>query len=346
MSIQTLNLTKSELEEIDILLNQVTANYSHAEQPELIDASGILAQGLPLRIRQFLHEFKLHETAPACVIKGYLVDDRSIGDTPEHWANHPDAKRTKREQILFLLCSSLLGEIFGWLTQQNAYLIHDVFPIKGYEQDQIGSGSEALLLWHTEDAYHPARGDYLGLMCLRNPCDGITTIGSVDSLKKLTQKQLDILFQPRFIIRPDNAHHANNNYDQETDFDVKVEEAYNQIKNKIVSQNNTIPLLYGEPSSPYLCVDPAYMEAIDQEAEKTLQVLIDAIDAELMEVILQSGDICFIDNFRAVHGRKPFTANYDGHDRWLKRINITRDLRKSRTYRSNPTSRIIDKVSL
>jgi alpha-ketoglutarate-dependent taurine dioxygenase len=63
-----------------------------------------------------------------------------------------------------------------------------------------------------------------------------------------------------------------------------------------------------------------------------------------MDVILQPGDIYFIDNFRAVHGRKPFKANYDGNDRWLKRINITRDLRKSRTYRSNPTSRIIDKV--
>ncbi|MEH2408071.1 guanitoxin biosynthesis L-enduracididine beta-hydroxylase GntD [Nostoc sp.] len=345
MSIQTLNVTKAELEEIDLLLDQVTANYSHAEQSELIDASSVLAQGMPLRIRQFLHEFKLQETAPACLIKGYTVNDSTIGATPEHWAGHKDANRTKREQIMFVLCSSLLGEIFSWLTQQNAYLIHDVFPIKGYEQDQIGSGSEALLLWHTEDAYHPARGDYLGLMCLRNPCNSVTTIGSVDSLKKLTQGQLDILFQARFIIRPDNAHQADNNYHKETALDAKIENAYNQIKHKIISQENAMPLLYGEPSAPYLCVDPAYMEAIDEEAKQALQALINAIDAELMDVILQPGDICFVDNFRAVHGRKPFKANYDGHDRWLKRINITRDLRKSRTYRSNPTSRIIDKVA-
>ena len=344
MSIQTLNLNGSELEEINILLDQAIANYSYAEQPELIDDASVIAQALPLRIRQFLYEFKLRETAPACLIKGYPINDRSLGVTPEHWAGHPDAERTKREQILFVLCSALLGEIFGWLTQQNSYLIHDVFPIRGYEQDQIGSGSEALLLWHTEDAYHPARGDYLGLMCLRNPSQSVTTIGSVDSLAKLTSEQLDILSQPRFIIRPDDAHQATNNYQSETSLNTNIESAYDQIKSATIRHDNAMPLLYGELSAPYLCVDPAYMTAIDREAEQTLQALIDVIDAELIDVVLQPGDICFVDNFLAVHGRKPFKANYDGRDRWLKRINITRDLRKSRAYRSHPQSRIIDKV--
>ena len=106
MSIQTLNLTEAELEEIDILLDQVTANYSHAEQPELIDTAAVLAQSLPLRLRQFLHEFKLRETAPSCLIKGYPVNDNTIGTTPKHWAGHEDANRTKREQIVFVLCSA------------------------------------------------------------------------------------------------------------------------------------------------------------------------------------------------------------------------------------------------
>jgi len=34
-------------------------------------------------------------------------------------------------------------------------------------------------------------------------------------------------------------------------------------------------------------------------------------------------------------------ANYDGTDRWLKRINLTRDLRKSRASRLTADSRII-----
>lgn len=61
----------------------------------------------------------------------------------------------------------------------------------------------------------------------------------------------------------------------------------------------------------------------------------------MRDIILQPGDCCFIDNYRAVHGRKPFTANYDGYDRWLKRLNITRDLRKSQKMRAKPLSRVI-----
>lgn len=59
----------------------------------------------------------------------------------------------------------------------------------------------------------------------------------------------------------------------------------------------------------------------------------------IANALLSPGDE--IDNFRAVHGRKPFKARYDGKDRWLKRINIARDLRKSRPVRSAAESRII-----
>jgi hypothetical protein len=37
---------------------------------------------------------------------------------------------------------------------------------------------------------------------------------------------------------------------------------------------------------------------------------------------LRPGQLLLIDNDVAVHGRAPFTARYDGTDRWLKRVNI------------------------
>ena len=61
----------------------------------------------------------------------------------------------------------------------------------------------------------------------------------------------------------------------------------------------------------------------------------------MTEVVLRPGDVLFIDNYRVVHGRKPFKARYDGTDRWLKRIGVTRDLRKSRAARETAASRII-----
>jgi alpha-ketoglutarate-dependent taurine dioxygenase len=79
----------------------------------------------------------------------------------------------------------------------------------------------------------------------------------------------------------------------------------------------------------------------DPIAQHALNDLIKLIDESLTDLVLQAGDICFIDNYRAVHGRRPFKARYDGTDRWLKRVNIARDLRKSRGLRVSNLSRVI-----
>jgi hypothetical protein len=65
-----------------------------------------------------------------------------------------------------------------------------------------------------------------------------------------------------------------------------------------------------------------------------------ATHAALEDRAVEPGDIVFIDNFQAVHGRKPFRARYDGRDRWLKRISVVRDLRKSREPRLSAASRV------
>ncbi len=90
-------------------------------------------------------------------------------------------------------------------------------------------------------------------------------------------------------------------------------------------------------------LDPYFMEHLDDdpEAQEALDALVEQIDTNLKDLTLKSGDICFIDNYRVVHGRKPFTARYDGNDRWLKRLNIVRDLRKSRSSRGSAQSLIL-----
>jgi alpha-ketoglutarate-dependent taurine dioxygenase len=79
----------------------------------------------------------------------------------------------------------------------------------------------------------------------------------------------------------------------------------------------------------------------DRDAEEALEALVKGIEEHIVEEVLQPGSFLFIDNYRTVHGRKAFTAQYDGTDRWLKRINITRDLRRSRAARTFISSRVI-----
>jgi alpha-ketoglutarate-dependent taurine dioxygenase len=104
------------------------------------------------------------------------------------------------------------------------------------------------------------------------------------------------------------------------------------------------PVFFGSPDAPYLRVDPYFMDRLDDdpEAQQALDALVKLIDASLVDLVLEQGDFCFIDNYRAVHGRKPFKARYDGNDRWIKRISMTRDLRKSRQARASVTTRVIN----
>jgi L-asparagine oxygenase len=55
---------------------------------------------------------------------------------------------------------------------------------------------------------------------------------------------------------------------------------------------------------------------------------------------LKQGEILFVDNRIAVHGRSPFTPNYDGKDRFLIRCFATFDYDKS-NYARQPNSRNI-----
>jgi hypothetical protein len=109
------------------------------------------------------------------------------------------------------------------------------------------------------------------------------------------------------------------------------------------SDPEKIPVLYGHRNAPYMAVDPYYMRVPenDKKAQNALNALTQAIDEQLQDIVLSPGDCLYIDNYRSVHGRKAFKPRYDGTDRWLKRINLTRDLRKSRASRADSTSRVI-----
>src|ERR1044072_8673701 len=184
-----LSLTAPEVEAVQALTRDIALAHKSVEEPELIRRASIYAHELPRRVRGFLNEVKLLEPSDGvCLISGYPIDDKRIGKTPAHWKWKLDAA-TLPEQIMFVLFGCLLGEPFAWATQQDGYLMHDVFPIEGNQYDQLGSGSEQTLWWHTEDAFHPHRADYLGLMCLRNPDSVATTIGALD-LSLLSPEQV------------------------------------------------------------------------------------------------------------------------------------------------------------
>ncbi|HLM54926.1 MAG TPA: guanitoxin biosynthesis L-enduracididine beta-hydroxylase GntD [Pyrinomonadaceae bacterium] len=336
-----LKLNADEVRAVRALLSELTSKYSSAEDEGFLKDVSVFAHELPRRVRVFLNDFKHLEPAPGvCVISGYPVDDAALGPTPGHWKARGGVSPTLAEEMLFFLFASLLGDVFGWATQQGGRLIHEVLPVKGDEDQQIGTGSKQTIWWHNEDAFHPYRGDYVGLMCLRNPDRVPTTFASVDMLELdagVTRK----LFEPRYTIRPDESHAAKNGGHAGAADDT-LKGAYRHIE-EMLNNPRPQPVMFGHPRSPYLRLDPYFMPPPeDGDARRALDALVRETDAKLTEVVLRPGDFLFVDNYRAVHGRKSFEARYDGADRWLKRINVTRDLRKSRDSRETGSSRIIN----
>jgi Fe(II)/alpha-ketoglutarate-dependent arginine beta-hydroxylase len=344
---EKLVLLDREINEIKSLIKNISTQYSSVEDDDFLKDVSIIAHELPKRIRKFINDFRLLEpSSGVCLISGYPILDEKIGKTPSHWQHRAKISPALEEEIIFMLFGSLLGEVIGWSTQQAGHIVHDVIPIQGHEHEQLGSSSKELLWWHNEDAFHPYRGDYLGMMCLRNKEKAATTVASVDA-NQLKLEEVEILFEPRFTIRPDESHLVKNQSDlqkNQSSNDNLLNSAYQKMTD-INGKPEKISVFYGDPESPYVRIDPYFMDIDDLEedkkAQKTLNKLIKTIENNLTNLVLQPGDFCFIDNYKAVHGRKPYTTKYDGQHRWLKRIIITKDLRKSRSARPTCTSRII-----
>lgn len=328
------------------LLDTLTKRHSTVEDLNFQHELAVYAHELPLRLRRFLNTFRLREPAGVALISGYPVDEEKIGPTPGHWNPRKDRSPALRDEMFLLLCAALLGDPFAWSTQQDGYLVHDVIPVRAHADQQLGTGCHQTLVWHTEDAFHPYRADYIGLLCLRNPDAVATTFACVEDLPlDPASEHVQVLFEPRFYLEPDGSH-LPRDQDRATGWfeggKELAEQAYARIRH-MLDDPEPVPILSGAPGSPYLRVDPYFrdLHRLDAAARAAYDWLLAEIESHLHSLVFRPGDCFFIDNYRSVHGRDAFHARHDGTDRWLKRVNITRDLRRSRDSRVRAHARMI-----
>ncbi|MEP7113992.1 MAG: TauD/TfdA family dioxygenase, partial [Ilumatobacteraceae bacterium] len=75
--------------------------------------------------------------------------------------------------------------------------------------------------------------------------------------------------------------------------------------------------------------DADLMIGMDEQADDAIRMLGEATAACHTSIALEAGDLLIVDNAVAVHGRTPFTARFDGTDRWLQRTFVVSDLAPS-----------------
>jgi len=326
-----LDLTPEESQLVRDLTDEILDADPTGSLDMRLEELALRAHELPVHVRAVLTEFRLTgRPLGGVVLSGLPVDTDAVGPTPGAYSDDPRGREVDRAAALLLLIGSLLGDPFSYLTQQRGRLVLDVFPVAGQEDTQLGSSSTANLEWHNEDAFHPHRADWIMLTCLRNHDHVPTTFSPLDSLP-LSPEDVRVLFEERFVILPDDSHTmAFNASTTGLGDEAAVARAFEQIARMNKTPRRTA-ILSGDPDAPFLCIDPAFMlrDLGDPEAEAVLERMIAAIDAQLRDVTLAPGEMIIIDNKRAVHGRRPVRALYDGTDRWLRRINVTADLRRT-----------------
>ena len=292
------------------------------EQEDFIRTALGMMRTLPLEVLQALTDLRSRrDHHGAVLVRGFNLQQQI--PTPARWIE-ASLKQSFESEGVLIGAMLLLGEPFAFKTQQDGRLVQNILPTRGMEESQTNAGSTVFLEWHVEDAFTPWRGDFVGLLCLRSSPEAYTAYVSVEDLK-LSNEAARILFQPRFFVRPDDAH---------TGFEHSLDEV--------------VSILYGDETRPYIRYDPLYMipRGDDLEAKAVLRLLADEIDAKARQVRLEQGDLLILDNHRIVHARTPFTPRFDGTDRWLQRLSVQSDYRELQiSSRWGAHTRVIDPVA-
>ncbi|ERG69144.1 TauD/TfdA family dioxygenase [Segniliparus rugosus] len=234
------------------------------------------------------------------VVRGLVVDHAVAGPTPAGWRAVDERMLSPLDASLALL-AAIAGRPFAWAGQQDGRLVNNILPEPGKEHEQTGASSSVLLAPHTEDAFHPDRANLLMLLCVRNPQQVPTTVASVRRAR-ISESDQRVLSERVVPILPDDSY----------DWDRSL-------------PSLPVATLWERHDGLAMRYDPAYTPLAEASAEyqAAYRRLGEAL-AEVSEaVVLEPGDMAIIDNDVAVHGRAPFTARYDGTDRWLKRVNVS-----------------------
>ena len=301
------------------LADRVVTELQFAEPDARLHQVALLGQELPVALRRALVDFRLSDDG-GLIIGGLPIVDEHLGSSPPVTDTPPRHDELARADAMLLLVASFLGYPVSQAGVDDGQLVRSVSPVPGHETTQLGSSSSGELMWHNEDAYHPLRPDWVCLLCLRNPDRTATSFARIADVP-LDEDTRSLLFRPVFHIEPDTSNTAS----------------------AVAAEPPPVAVLTGDARSPFVRLDPAFMTRgpADDASGEALETAIKAVDRELQNVSLAPGEILIIDNLRSVHGRRPFTARYNGRDRWLRVVHATADLRRSEGFRTGEHGRAV-----
>ena len=277
--------------------------------PEFLRAAGRAARLLAPEVHDALCDFAdMGAPAGALLIKGLPV-----GHVPPTPASPLDGSgKDHLSELVLLTVARRLGQPIGYEPEHGGDIVQNLLPTRGDVARQTSTSSGVELEFHTETAFHPHKPRFLLLLCLRGDPEAKTLLCSISQVMgALPLGVQQVLREPRFR--------------------TGVDESFTGRRSDRLG--NPMAVLAGTEEAPTFTFDADLMTGLDPEAAEALEALRTVIRAEHISVALEAGDLLVVDNTLSVHGRSPFTARFDGTDRWLQRTFVVTDLAASATHR-------------
>lgn len=313
-----LELTPSERSDLAALVARLSDTAPHLVDDLEWQARARLAScHLPPRvlaaIRAFRHDAGMDGTLTITnlpIVPGSLPPTPNVPDSVERGATAP--------AVTAMLLGQQLGEVIAYRDEKQGALVQNVVPVAALAKSQSNGGSVPLE-FHTENAFHPDRPHYVGLLCLR-PAHQHQVGTQVAAIRRafplISETDRRILHDARFVTTAPPSFGS-------------------------ADHSEPRPVLTGHADDPDLCVDFHATSPLDDEAARALVNLRTALDEVRADLVLGPGDMVFLDNRLVVHGRVAFTPRYDGNDRWLHRVFVHLDNRRTRSHRPENDSVLV-----
>lgn len=281
----------------------------------LVDDPGWVAaardrwQELPAPLRKAVAAFR-RDPGPdgLLMIRGFPVEPPALPATPAVSGSAQRDTTPGAAALLMVACG--LGDPGAFAAEKSGLLVQDVVPVRGHERFQGNLGSVELT-FHSENAFHDQRPDFVLLLCLRPDHERIAGLRVA-----CVRTMLDLLSEPTrtALFREEFVTAAPPSFGR-------------------VAQEAKHAVLCGAPDDPDIRVDFAATRALTDDARLALEELDRVVGRTARTVVLLPGDMVIVDNRVALHGRTAFRPRYDGADRWLQRSFAFADLRRSRHLR-------------
>lgn len=318
----TLSLSTAELAQISSAAADCVSAGIVAKPEEFAIRAQRHSSCLPVALLESLRAFRRNGSPTG----GFLVRGCPVFAIPSTPEDPATAVGTTLQAAGVLgIMAAVLGDHYGFKPEMSGHLVQDVVPVAGFERTQQSISSDADLYMHVESAFTDDRADYVCLFCLRADHEQIagTTLSSIDAiLPRLSARAAEVLRQPRF----------------KTSVDASFLQGIGTTGPIHVGP---IRVLSGSESRPRVRADFAETSGLDRAAQAALDELRECATDAAVEIRLLPGDLLLVDNHRAFHGRTPFRAHWDGADRWLLRMFVTKDLSRSEAHRPGD-GRIVD----